>query len=86
MEICADTSAFNAGVKENNTKTNKIIIVKNRKLATQNFFFCNLMCFVMGFGQSDKNVGNIYIKQLLLLLLLLFSTYYKNCECTVDLH
>ena len=39
----------------------------------------------MGLGQSDKNVGNIYIKKLLLLLLL-FSTYYKNCECTVDLH
>jgi hypothetical protein len=27
------------GVKEKNTKTNKIIIVKNRKLATQNFLF-----------------------------------------------
>ena len=27
------------GVKEINTKTNKIIIVKNRKLATQNFLF-----------------------------------------------
>jgi len=27
------------GVKEKNTKANKIIIVKNRKLATQNFFF-----------------------------------------------
>jgi hypothetical protein len=39
----------------------------------------------MDFGQSDKNVGNIYIK-LLLLLLLLFSTYYKNCDCRVDLH
>jgi hypothetical protein len=39
MEIFADTSAFNAGVKEKNTKTNKIIIVKNRKLATQNFPF-----------------------------------------------
>ena len=25
-------------------------------------FFCNIMCFVMGFGQSDKNVGNIHIK------------------------
>jgi hypothetical protein len=36
----------------------------------------------MDFGQSDKNVGNIYIK----LLLLLFSTYYKNCDCRVDLH
>ena len=29
MEIVADTSAFNAGVKEKNTKTNKIRIVKN---------------------------------------------------------
>ena len=29
MEIFADTSAFNAGVKEKNTKTNKITIVKN---------------------------------------------------------
>jgi hypothetical protein len=27
------------GVKGKNTKTNKIIIVKNRKLATQNFLF-----------------------------------------------
>jgi hypothetical protein len=27
------------GVKEKNTKTNKIIIVKNRKIATQNFLF-----------------------------------------------
>jgi hypothetical protein len=35
----ADTSAFNAGVKEKNTKTNKITIVKNQKLATQNFPF-----------------------------------------------
>jgi hypothetical protein len=29
METFADTSAFNAGVKEKNTKTNKITIVKN---------------------------------------------------------
>jgi hypothetical protein len=28
MEIFADTSAFNAGVKEKNTKTNKITIYK----------------------------------------------------------
>jgi hypothetical protein len=35
METFADTSAFNAGVKEKNTKTNKITIVKNQKLATQ---------------------------------------------------
>ena len=39
MEIFADTSAFNADVKENNTKTNNSIIIKNRKLATQNFPF-----------------------------------------------
>ena len=37
MDI-ADTSAFNAGVKEKNTKTNKQI-VKNQKLATQYFLF-----------------------------------------------
>jgi hypothetical protein len=35
METFADTSAFNAGVKEKNAKTNKITIVKNQKLATQ---------------------------------------------------
>jgi hypothetical protein len=39
METFADTSALNAGVKEKNTKTNKITIVKNQKLATQNFLF-----------------------------------------------
>ena len=39
METFADTSAFNAGVNEKNTKTNKSIIVKNRKLATQNVPF-----------------------------------------------
>jgi hypothetical protein len=35
----ADTSAFNAGVNEKNVKTDKIILVNNRKLATQNFLF-----------------------------------------------
>ena len=39
METFADTSAFNAGVKEKNMKTNKITIAKNQKLATQNFLF-----------------------------------------------
>jgi hypothetical protein len=39
METFANTSAFNAGVKEKNTKTNKITIVKNQKLARQNFLF-----------------------------------------------
>jgi hypothetical protein len=29
METFADTSAFNAGVKEKNTKTNNITIAKN---------------------------------------------------------
>jgi hypothetical protein len=38
MENVADTSAFNAGVKEKNTKTNKITIVKYQKLATQTSF------------------------------------------------
>jgi hypothetical protein len=37
METFADTSAFNAGVKEKNTKTNKITIVKDQRLPTQNF-------------------------------------------------
>jgi hypothetical protein len=31
MKNFADTSAFNAGVKEKNTKTNKITIAKNKK-------------------------------------------------------
>ena len=39
METFADTSAFNAGVKKRNTKTNKITIVKNQKLVTQNLLF-----------------------------------------------
>jgi hypothetical protein len=39
MESFADTSAFKVGVKEKNTKINKITIVKNQKLATQNFLF-----------------------------------------------
>ena len=38
IETFADTSAFNAGVKEKNTKTNKITIVKYQKLATQTSF------------------------------------------------
>ena len=42
METFADTSTFNAGVKEKNTKTNKITIVKNQKLATQNFLFMHI--------------------------------------------
>ena len=39
MENFADATTFNAGEKEKNTKTNKITIVKNQKLATQNFLF-----------------------------------------------
>jgi len=44
MNIFADTSAFNARCKgKKNTKTNKIIIVKNRKLNMHiNFPFVNL--------------------------------------------
>jgi hypothetical protein len=41
-ETFADTSVFNTGVKEKNTKTNKITIVKNQKLATQNFLFMHI--------------------------------------------
>ena len=56
MENFADTSAFNAGVKEKNTKTNKITIVKNQNLATQNFLFSMHINFP---------VGNIYRLSLL---------------------
>ena len=49
METFADTSAFNAVVKEKNTKTNKITIVKNQKLATQNFLF-NMHIYIFPFG------------------------------------
>jgi hypothetical protein len=38
-ENFADKIVFNAGVKEKNTKTNKITMVKNQKLPTQNFPF-----------------------------------------------
>ena len=41
-------SAFNAGVKEKNTKTNKITIVKNLNLATQNFLFYMHINFPFG--------------------------------------
>jgi hypothetical protein len=37
IKCFADKSVFNAGVKEENTKTNKITMVKNQKFATQNF-------------------------------------------------
>jgi hypothetical protein len=39
METFADTSVFNAGVKEKNTKTNKITIVKNLQHKTS-FLTC----------------------------------------------
>ena len=39
METFADTSAFNAGVKEKNTKTNKITIVKNQNLFNMHIHF-----------------------------------------------
>jgi hypothetical protein len=47
-EAFADTSAFNAGVKEKRTKTNKITIVKNEKLATQSFLFNMQIHFPFG--------------------------------------
>ena len=49
----SDTSALNAVVKEKNTKTNKNTIVKNQKLATQNFLFNVHINFPF---------GNIFIK------------------------
>jgi hypothetical protein len=52
METFADTSAFNAGVKEKNTKTNNITIAKNQKLATQNFLFNMHIHFL--FGKKSK--------------------------------
>jgi hypothetical protein len=43
METFADTSALNAGVKEKNTKTNKITIVQNQKKGNI-FNFLNGAC------------------------------------------
>jgi hypothetical protein len=48
MENVGDTSTFNAGVKEKNTKTNKITIAKNQNLATQNFLFYMHINFPFG--------------------------------------
>ena len=48
METFADTSAFNAGIMEKNMKTNKITIVKNQNLATQNFLFNMNITFPFG--------------------------------------
>ena len=48
MKNFADTSAFNADVKEKNTKTNKITIVKNHNLATQNYLFNMYINFPFG--------------------------------------
>ena len=45
METFADTSAFNAGVKEKNTKANTITIVKNQKLSTQTSFLICIYIF-----------------------------------------
>jgi hypothetical protein len=53
MEIFADTSTFNAGVKEKNTKTNKITFGKNQKLATQNFPFNMHINFPFGKTYKD---------------------------------
>ena len=67
METFADTSAFNAGVKEKNTKINKSIIVKNRKLATQNVPFNMHINFPFG-----------NIKRLSLLLKICLNTISWN--------
>jgi hypothetical protein len=45
METFADTSALNAGVKEKNTKTNKITIVKNQKLQNKTSFLTCIYIF-----------------------------------------
>jgi hypothetical protein len=45
MKNFADTSAFNADVKEKNTKTNKITIGKNHNLATQNYLLLSILNF-----------------------------------------
>ena len=39
METFADTSAFNAGVKEKNTKTNKLQLLKIKHLQHKTSFF-----------------------------------------------
>jgi hypothetical protein len=48
METFAYARAFNAGVMEKNKKRNKITIVKNQKLATQNFLFNMHIYFPFG--------------------------------------
>jgi hypothetical protein len=45
METFADTSALNAGVKEKNTKTNKITIVQNQKLQNKTSFLTCIYIF-----------------------------------------
>ena len=65
MKIFADTSAFNAGVKEKNTKTNKITIVKNQKLATQNFLFNMYINFPFGKTYKDFPFYGICLNMIL---------------------
>jgi hypothetical protein len=48
METFAYARAFNAGVMDKNKKRNKITIVKNQKLATQNFLFNMHIYFPFG--------------------------------------
>ena len=60
MENFADRSAFNAGVKDKNMKTNKIItIVKNQKLATQNFLFNMHINFPFGNTKCANPIGAV---------------------------
>ena len=67
METFADTSAFNAGIKEKNTKTNKITIAKNQKLATQNFLFNMHIHFPFG------NIYRLFLLWKLCLNLILWN-------------
>jgi hypothetical protein len=65
MKIFADTSAFNACVKEKNTKTNKITIVKNQKFATQNFLFNMHINFPFGKTYKDFPFYGICLNMIL---------------------
>jgi hypothetical protein len=63
MVTFADTSAFNAGVKEKNTKTNKITIVKDQKLATQNLYIRVVISYVRKYllcGFRKININLLY--------------------------
>ena len=58
METFTDTSAFNAGLKEKITNTNKITIVKNQKLATQTSFLTSIYVFPLVTYKDFSFYGN----------------------------